>query len=136
MFGKGSKLYSTFNLKCPQCHTGEMFETGSWSFKKSLDMNTKCDKCGLNFFPEPGYYYGAMFISYIWTAFFSLGFVFFCNWYLELSLELSFLLLILLTVINFVYIFRVSRSMWINVNYKYDAEAIAKFEENKKSKLN
>ena len=126
MFGKGSKLYSTFNLKCPQCHTGEMFETGSWSFKKSLDMNPKCDKCGLNFFPEPGYYYGAMFISYIWTGWFCLLFIALFHWWLGYSQTVAFSLLGLFIVLNFVYIFRISRMMWININVRYDADAIQK----------
>jgi uncharacterized protein (DUF983 family) len=136
MLGKGSKWYSIFALKCPRCHEGEMFETGSWSFKRSLDMEQKCTKCGLNYFPEPGYYFGAMFISYIWTAFFSLGLVFFCNWYLELSLELSFLILISLVTVNFVYIFRISRAMWININVAFDKDAVSRFEAAKKSAQN
>jgi len=65
MFKKGSKAYSIFALKCPRCHEGEMFETGSWSFVKSFDMLHRCPKCNLNYYPEPGYYYGAMFISYL-----------------------------------------------------------------------
>jgi uncharacterized protein (DUF983 family) len=126
MLNKDSKAYSIFHLKCPRCHEGEMFETGSWSFKKSFDMLQRCPKCNLNYFPEPGYYYGSMFISYIWMGWFCLLFVGFFHWYLALSQTWAFGMLITFLAVNFVYIFRISRLMWININVKYDPAAIDK----------
>ena len=120
MFEKGSKSYSIVHLKCPRCHEGDMFETGSWSFVKSFDMLKRCPKCDLNYFPEPGYYYGSMFISYIWTGWFSVLFVALFHWYLGWSQEWAFGLLIVFLIINFVYIFRISRLMWLNLNVKYN----------------
>jgi hypothetical protein len=128
MLQKGSKSYSIFHLKCPRCHEGETFETGSWSFKKSFDMHQRCSKCDLNYFPEPGYYYGSMFISYIWLAWVSLLSVMFFHWYLKLGEYTAYALLILVVAINFVYIFRISRLMWINMHVKYDPQAIEKHE--------
>lgn len=126
LFKKESKLYSIFALKCPRCHEGETFETGSWSFVKSFDMHQRCPKCRLNYFPEPGYYYGAMFISYIWTGWFCLLFVALFHWILGWSQTAAFGLLIVFLAVNFVYIFRISRLMWINLNVKYDPKAIEK----------
>jgi hypothetical protein len=103
-----------------------MFETGSWSFVKPFDMLRSCSKCQLNYFPEPGYYYGAMFISYVWTGWFCLLFMGVFYWLLDWSQLASFSLLITFLVVNFVYIFRISRLMWININVKYDPKAIAK----------
>lgn len=123
---KDSKSYSIFYLKCPRCHEGETFETGSWSFKKSFDMLQRCPKCNLNYFPEPGYYYGSMFISYIWMGWFCLFFVGFFHWYLGWSQSWAFGLLIGFLALNFVYIFRISRLMWININVRYDPNAIEK----------
>ena len=128
IFSKKSKAHSIFELKCPRCHEGDTFETGSWSFKKPFDMHQHCPKCGLNYFPEPGYYYGAMFISYIWTGWFCLLFVAFFHWYLNLSQTWAFGLLIAFLIVNFVYIFRISRMMWININVGYDPKAIEKHE--------
>ena len=124
---KGSKSYSIFYLKCPRCQEGETFETGSWSFVKPFDMLERCPKCNLNYFPEPGYYYGAMFISYILSGFFSLFFVGFFIWILDYSQTVAFSLLSVFLVVNFVYIFRISRLMWININVKYHPNAIEKF---------
>ncbi len=120
MFKKGSKSYSIFKLKCPRCHEGEMFETGSYSWKKPFDMFMRCPVCNLNYFPEPGFYYGAMFISYVWTAWFSLLFVAFFNWILGWSFNVAIALLCLFMAVNFVYVFRISRLMWININVRFD----------------
>lgn len=124
---KGSKSYSIFELKCPRCHEGDAFETGSWSFKKSFDMHQRCPQCNLNYFPEPGYYYGSMFISYIWMGWFCLFFVAFFHWYLHLSQSWAFGMLIAFLAVNFVYIFRISRMMWINMHVRFDPTAIEKY---------
>jgi uncharacterized protein (DUF983 family) len=120
---KGNKSYSIFQLKCPKCHTGDLFQTGSWTFKKSFDMHPRCPNCNLNYFPEPGYYYGAMFISYIWTGWFCLLFMAVFYWGLRLPQNVAWGLLILFMAVNFVYIFRISRAMWININVKYNPNA-------------
>jgi hypothetical protein len=70
--------------------------------------------------PEPGFYYGAMFISYIFTGWFCILFVLFVHWVLDWSTAASFAALIAIMAIFFVYIFRLARSIWLNINYKYD----------------
>ncbi|MEO6036998.1 MAG: DUF983 domain-containing protein, partial [Saprospiraceae bacterium] len=90
-------------------------------------MLERCPTCNLNYFPEPGYYYGAMFVSYIISGWFCLMFVGFFVWVLGYSQTLAFSLLSLFLAINFVYIFRISRLMWININVKYAPNAIEKF---------
>ncbi len=131
LFKKTQKRYSIFYLKCPRCHEGEVFETGSWSFAKSFDMRQRCPKCDLNYFPEPGYYYGAMFISYIWTGWFCLLFIALFHWWLGFSQTVAFSLLSAFIALNFVYIFRISRMIWINLFVKFDPKAIEIFEASK-----
>ena len=123
LFKKGQKAYSVAQLKCPKCHEGELFPTTTFSFKKSFDMYERCPNCNEDYAPEPGFYYGAMFISYIWTGFFSLSFVGFAIFVLNMSINMSFLALILFMAAIFVWIFRVSRAMWINVVVHYDKNA-------------
>lgn len=120
IFNKGNKLYSTLHLKCPKCHEGDLFETGSLSFRKAFDMHPKCSHCGQNFFPEPGFFYGAMFVSYIFTGWFCLFFIMFFHWVLDWSIGASFGLLLLVCALGFVYVFRLARSIWLNINFKYD----------------
>lgn len=123
LFKKGQKAYSIANLKCPRCHEGDLFKTPTFAFKKSFEMYEECPNCKQNYMPEPGYFYGAMFISYIWTAFFCLGFVGLLILGFGVSINMSFLLLIAFMALIFVWIFRVSRAMWFNVTVHYDEKA-------------
>lgn len=120
ILNKGSKLYSIFGLKCPKCHEESLFETSSFSLQKPFDMRHECPNCRLNFLPEPGYYYGAMFISYIFMGWFCIGFIAIFHWVLGWSTAASFALLIAFVAVFFVYIFRLARSIWLNINFRYD----------------
>lgn len=122
VFRKGSKLYSIFSFKCPKCHEGDLYETPTFSFKKPFDMPDHCPNCGQSYMPEPGFYYGAMFVSYIFTGWFCILFVMFFHWVLDWSIAASFALLIAVCAIFFVYIFRLARAIWINITVKYDPE--------------
>jgi len=117
---KGSKLYSILNFKCPKCHEGDLYETPTFSFKQPFDMPDHCSYCGQSYMPEPGFYYGAMFVSYIFTGWFCILFVMFFHWVLDWSIAASFALLIAVCAIFFVYIFRLARAIWINITVKYD----------------
>jgi uncharacterized protein (DUF983 family) len=121
IFKKGTKPYSIFHMKCPRCHEGDLFETGTFSFQKSFDMPEKCPKCGQKYFLGPGFYYGAMFISYILTGWFCLIFVGSLMLVAGIKWQTAFGLLLVVIAILFVWFFRISRAIWINFNVKYDA---------------
>lgn len=120
---KGSKAYSMVNMKCPRCQEGDLFDTGSFSFKKSFDMKHHCPVCGQRYNPEPGFYYGAMFISYILYGWFSLFLVGFCMLVLGMGVNPSLGVLIVVSAILFVWVFRISRSIWLSFNVKYQPQA-------------
>jgi uncharacterized protein (DUF983 family) len=48
---------------CPRCRQGPIFRLPLW--RGFLAMHEKCLVCGLKFEREPGYFLGAMFISYV-----------------------------------------------------------------------
>lgn len=114
-------IASIFRKKCPRCRKGDLF-VKPFELKSPVNMPKNCSNCGLNFEPEPGYYFGAMFISYIWTAFFSLGLVGFCILALKWSVGASFALLLFLAAISFFWIVRISRSLYIHITTKYEPE--------------
>lgn len=120
LFKKGTRSYSIFNMKCPKCQEGDLFETSSFSFQKPFEMPEKCPHCGQSYLPAPGFYYGSMFISYIVMGWFCILFIAFFHWYLGWSTAASFALLILVYAILFVWIFRMARSVWISFNIKYN----------------
>ena len=116
MLKKGNKLYSIWNMKCPRCHKGNLFDSKMGLF----EMPDRCPSCNQNYMPEPGFYYGAMFISYIFTAWFCIFFAIFFHWILDWSLNATFAFLIFVLAILFVWIFRMARSIWINMTIPFD----------------
>jgi uncharacterized protein (DUF983 family) len=83
-------------------------------------MNKKCPVCGQRFEPEPGFYYGAMFISYIFMGFISLGLTGLMVFYFNFSIELAFGILLAALALIFLWNLRFSRSIWIHLVVKYD----------------
>jgi uncharacterized protein (DUF983 family) len=50
--------------KCPRCRVGDIFKYPVTRLTKFNVMNDTCPHCGIKLEPEPGYYQGAMFVSY------------------------------------------------------------------------
>ncbi|MBK7340905.1 MAG: DUF983 domain-containing protein [Saprospiraceae bacterium] len=111
-------IQSVLGMKCPACRKGSLFPNNKL-FDYSFTMNERCGVCNEEFFREPGFYYGAMFLSYIISAFFSLIFVgtlilvFHMDWVLAVGL------LALTLAVFFVFLFRLARSLWIHILVKY-----------------
>lgn len=60
-----NSLKKIYNQKCPSCGTEEVFESkGNVFLFKIPKMREKCGNCGLRFEKEPGYFTGAMYVSY------------------------------------------------------------------------
>jgi uncharacterized protein (DUF983 family) len=51
-------FWALAHLRCPRCHHGRVFNG-------ILAMNERCPVCLLQFEREPGYFMGAMYISYL-----------------------------------------------------------------------
>lgn len=65
MFKKGTKLYSIINRKCPHCHEGEfLVSRNPYDLSVVGDLQKECSVCHRKFEPEPGFYYGGMYVSY------------------------------------------------------------------------
>ena len=65
LFKKGNKMYSIIHFKCPHCHEGEFFKSRNpYNFKNMSSTNEVCPKCHRRLYIEPGFYYGAMYVSY------------------------------------------------------------------------
>lgn len=61
---KGTKIYSIVKFKCPQCNEGDFFVSHPYDLKNAGKLHEKCSECGLKYAKEPGFYYGAMYVSY------------------------------------------------------------------------
>lgn len=50
--------------KCPKCRKGDMFAYAALNYTKFDKMHTHCPHCKFRFEVEPGFFIGAMYISY------------------------------------------------------------------------
>lgn len=121
MFGKGSKLYSIFKMKCPRCQEGDFFVSQPYDLKKAGDIHEHCSSCGLKYSKEPGFYYGAMYVSYalgvalfvtLWTSFN----LFFPN----VSIGFQITTIIAVTILLTPYLYALSKIIWANFFIKYE----------------
>lgn len=110
---------SVAKYMCPRCRSYKMFKE-PFELSKPLEMHAKCDVCQQKFEPEPGFYFGAMFLSYIISGFGilipGLILVFYFKW----SVEATMGLIILVGILTGIWLMRFSRSLWIHLIVKYD----------------
>lgn len=113
-------MKSILDMTCPKCRTGRLFETTTFSFQKPFEMYNRCPHCNQKYMLEPGFYFGAMFVSYTITGLFCLIVIGLSMLVFGLNVWTSFALLILICIILFVWFFRISRSIWIHGWVKYN----------------
>ena len=63
-----SLIKAQFYGKCPRCREGDIFKYPIRNVLKFSAMYDDCPHCGASFSPEPGFYFGAMFVSYALTV--------------------------------------------------------------------
>ena len=122
---KGTKIYSILFNRCPRCHKGKFFRTDNpYNFSKFASMHPSCPVCGENYFPEPGFYYGAMFTSYIlnvaWFGVLLVTTFAFQTDDMELYWYFLWITVPLLILVPFT--FRLSRLVWLNIFVTFDEE--------------
>ena len=59
-----SKGLAVLKAKCPQCQSGKMFKKSALKLNGFTEMFDTCNVCGLTFEVEPGFFWGAMYVSY------------------------------------------------------------------------
>lgn len=116
-----SWLYGILMAKCPRCREGNMFLPGTLYSRKFADMYPKCPCCGQDFEPEPGYYYGAMYVSFGFSTAIFLSVLFALSFLVEeLTLTMVMVTITVIVVGLLPIMFRLSRATWINIFFRYE----------------
>ncbi len=121
---KGSKLYSIITGSCPVCQKESIYANGQlYKPSETIKMKERCTYCNTKYKIEPSFFFGAMFVSYgvgvaIAIAVFILAYFFLGFSRLQSFFAIAGSLFILLPVI-----LRLSRSIWINMFFKFDKNA-------------
>lgn len=61
-------LQAALEGRCPRCREGKMFTHSVYNIKHMGKMNDGCPVCGLKYELEPGFFYGAMYVSYAFSV--------------------------------------------------------------------
>jgi len=68
MAGPRSSFLALVAQRCPRCHQGPLFTHSAFNISKFDEMYDDCPVCGLHYEPEPGFYWGAMYISFAFST--------------------------------------------------------------------
>lgn len=120
---KRSKLTAIVTAKCPKCRKGDMFKHSAFLPHKFDEMYEDCPVCDLHYEREPGFFFGAMYITYslnvaVLVTIFIILYNFLGN--PELWVYIASVLSIVILFLPFV--FRLSRAMYLHFfgGVKYD----------------
>lgn len=124
---KGDPILSSILGKCPYCHNAKAFNGHAYELNKITDMKKECSNCHQDFKKEPGFYFGASYVSYgltiaLWVAvgvafltFDSLGWIsfsFFENRWMFIITSIIALIVFLPPI------YRISRLLWLSIFIK------------------
>jgi uncharacterized protein (DUF983 family) len=118
-----NKIEAAVRMKCPRCHEGEIFETKNpYDLGKMTAMYKHCPKCGLKYEKESGFFYGAMYVSYMFNiALFVIATVAYYLFFEERVYWLWYILgYVAVTFLLFPLLYRLSRSIWLQAFVKYE----------------
>ncbi|MEJ6583860.1 MAG: DUF983 domain-containing protein [Crocinitomicaceae bacterium] len=114
---------SLFGLKCPRCRKGNLFVKGGlFQYKKILDMPENCSVCKQKFDIEPGFWIGAMWISYPIVVVIEMPFLFLALFAEGAMTWAYFGFMVLAFLVLWPLILRLGRSSWIHVSIRYEED--------------
>jgi uncharacterized protein (DUF983 family) len=121
MFGKGSILYSVTKNKCPRCQSGDFYsQANPYRLSEFTKMYEECSHCGLHYEIEPGFFYGAMYVSYAFNiAWFVTVWVATSVLFPDINKMIQFLTVVVALLIMFPISYRFSRLLYLNFFVRY-----------------
>ena len=84
-------------------------------------MPSHCNHCQLNYEPEPGFYFGAMFLSYIASSVILVILALFMVFGLRWNVDMSLIIIIVIGLLSHNFFYRLGRSLWIHIVIGYQA---------------
>lgn len=121
---KGTKLYSIVNFKCPQCNEGDFFISHPYNLKTMGQPRECCSECGLKYAKEPGFYFGAMYVSYgFGVALFVAVVVLYYLIFNRVDVWIMLGIMGIISIITAPFNYALSKIIWANIFIKYNKNA-------------
>ena len=121
-----SAWFAISNHKCPRCREGDIFKYSLLQKPgKFTETHQHCPHCNLRFEREPGFFYGAMYVSYALTMAILLGLTFMLYFFFGDPSAGVYIATVTVSIVLFVpVVFRYSRTLYLHVfgGVKYSKE--------------
>ncbi|MGK0137194.1 MAG: hypothetical protein ACI9DJ_000638 [Algoriphagus sp.] len=118
-------IKAALKFKCPRCEQGNLYKAKN-PYKRGtmFVMETNCITCGLKYEKEGGFFYGAMYVSYmlnvgLFVTATVLWYVLFEN---KMDWRIYIGLYVVLTLFLVPILYRLSRSLWLMIMIKYEPQ--------------
>src|SRR5712691_549838 len=113
-------MQGIFHERCPRCRQGAIYRKSLW--RGWLAMHERCPVCGLKFDREPGYFLGAMYVSYALTLVPVLLLVVIFWRAVGLAYSTALLSAVIVYLPFVPPVARLSRVVWIYIDQRFDPE--------------
>ncbi len=125
---KGTKIYSIAKFKCPQCQEGDFFLSHPYDLKNAGKLHENCSECGLKYAKEPGFYFGAMYVSYAFgVAIFVATIVVYYLIYRSIDVIPLLVTMGILSILTAPFNYALSKIIWANLFISYRPNAKVDF---------
>lgn len=115
------QLSAILKARCPACHKGPVL-------RNVFGVYPQCSECGHNFYPEPGFYLGAMAVSFLVTAMLTIPpMIALKVMGAELGVLMAFPFLEFLFLGSFLLVY--SKVVWLHLEYRMTVRLQGKYEQ-------
>jgi len=110
--------------KCPACHSGDFFKhPHGYRLREIGDTHKNCPNCGQRFMLEPGFFFGAAYVSYALNVALMVSCAVAVYVLFEETTPEHYVVAIIgMTLLLFPGIFRLSRIIWATMFIPYGGE--------------
>lgn len=109
-----SRIQSCLKGKCPNCERGAVYQKSKGISFSLPTMNENCFECGHKFLKEPGFFQGAMYVSYGLAMSITIATFIICQFFFEKAFEIEmFYIISLVVVLTSLQNYRYSRIIWM-----------------------
>ncbi len=113
---KFNQFFLILNNKCPRCNIANIFKYKAFNILKFHKIHDNCSHCKVNFYPEPGFYIGAMYVSYAINVFVLITLFLSINIFFNPKLLSTYFFIIVPTILLIWTLnFRFSRSLMLHL---------------------
>lgn len=117
-------LQTWLGLRCPRCRQGKLFtHKNPYDLVHVNEMHTACPVCQQPYSLEPGFYFGASYVSYGLNIALFIGtfIVLFFGFHIGFSLKIGISMVVMAVLIT-PPLFRLSRAMWLSFFVRYEKD--------------